>query len=79
MNRCPKCGAKVRIYAKGRNDTFCSKTCRLAHKTNISREEQLKIETNKRAWTIEEMFLRQGRPVFRVLEHARRHEQANHS
>jgi hypothetical protein len=42
-NRCPVCEARIRTR-------FCSYTCREAHKTGITRSEQLELEMSRRPW-----------------------------
>ena len=46
---------------------FCSTTCRLAHKNNVSHEEQLKTDADKRTWGAEDTLRREGAPSNRQL------------
>jgi hypothetical protein len=59
--RCPQCGAKLRS-----NNTFCSKTCRIAHAKGISLEQQLQIEAEAKPWTSREAVSKQGQAVYNI-------------
>jgi hypothetical protein len=55
VRRCPTpdCGAKVHPRA-----TYCSQTCREAHKAGHSRAAQLRLEMERHTWSWSEEFTR---------------------
>ena len=60
--RCLKYQAKIRTF----RGQFCSTTCRVTHKNNISREEQLKTDADKHTWGAEDKLRTEGAPIIKV-------------